>query len=119
MSGVVYVAVLISAVICLVHEIRMYRKERKTNMELQVYQIDAWIEPDGSWTYNNTFPICKVSVNGEPTKRKILKALRDKELLPEPDKFKVSVDGYFTYDGIWSVQKRSNFMPVFDVVELG
>lgn len=85
-------------------------------MKLQVIQIDAWIEPDGTWRYNNSIPICTVTVNGEPTTRKILKALYKNNLLFERRKFKV--DDYFCFEGTYCVQKRSNCMPVFDLIEI-
>lgn len=85
-------------------------------MTLQVWQIDAWANPiHKTWTYNNTIPICKVTVNGDPTKRKILKALRDAEILKPESIYRVDD---CSYDGWWSVQLKSNYMPLFDLQEL-
>jgi len=82
-------------------------------MKLQVWQIDAWKDPDG-WRYNNSIPIGDIEVNGEPTKRKILKALRDKEWL---DHKRYIVDDYFTFEGTWMV-KMPNDMPLYDLLEI-
>lgn len=83
--------------------------------KLEVFQIDAWAEPDGSWRYNNSISICEVEVNGQPTKRKILKALRNKGLLSPESIYQV--DDYLTFEGTWVVQLR-NGKPLFDLLEL-
>lgn len=83
-------------------------------MNMQVLQIDAWNGPDG-WTYNNVIPICTIEVNGMPTPRKILRALRDKGLIRE--KVRYNVDDYFVFEGTWLVQAR-NGMPLYDLVEM-
>lgn len=83
-------------------------------MWLEIFQIDAWREPDNSWRYNNSFPIGWLEVNGEPTKRKILKALREKELLSPKSIYQV--DDYFTFEGTWIVQLR-NGMPLYNLIE--
>ena len=85
-------------------------------MDLKVYQVDAWREPSGDWTYNDSIPICKVSVRGEPTTRKILKALRDKGLLR--DKSIYQVDDYLSYEGSWEVQLIRNWMPLYNLKEI-
>ncbi len=84
-------------------------------MHLQVFQIDAWREPDNTWRYNNSIMLDKIEVKGEPTKRKILKALRDGNYISKESIYQV--DDYFTYEGMWCVQLK-NGMPVIDVLEL-
>ena len=84
-------------------------------MILRVYQIDAWADPASGWTYNDSIHIFDISMNGQPTVRKILKALRNKEVLCPESIYKI--DDYFSYEGIWSVQLRSNDMPLFDLIE--
>lgn len=84
-------------------------------MNLKVYQVDAWREPDGGWTYNETFPLCYVSVKGEPTTRKILKALREKGLISNKSIYQV--DNYFNYEGSWEVQLIRNWQPLFNLKE--
>ena len=86
-------------------------------MRLEVFQIDAWREPDRTWTYNNSMSICFVEVDGDPTPRKIIKALRNKEILPPRNKLHVKVDDYFTFDRTWCIQKAGNSMPLFDLIE--
>lgn len=86
-------------------------------MFLQVFQIDAWAEGDGSWTYNNSFPLEKFEYKGELTKRKLLNLLRKKGYLPPDSQRKYKVDDYFTFEGMWCVQQRNNGMPVYDVQE--
>lgn len=83
-------------------------------MKLQVFQIDAWRDPDGSWTYNNSIPLRKIEINGEVTKRKIFKALRNVNLLGPESIYQI--DDYFVYEGMWNVQLR-NGMPLYDVSE--
>lgn len=83
-------------------------------MKLQVFQIDAWRDPDGGWIYNNSIPLRKIEINGEVTKRKILKALREVNLLGPESIYKI--DDYFVYEGMWNVQLR-NGMPLYDVLE--
>lgn len=78
---------------------------------LKVSQIDAWWYFD-SWIYNNSIPICSVEINGEPTTRKILRALRDKNLL-RPESIYV-VDDYFVNE--WTVQLRDTLKPLFGLV---
>lgn len=80
---------------------------------LKVSQIDAWWYFD-SWIYNNSIPICSVEINGEPTTRKILRALRDKNLL-RPESIYV-VDDYLSYENIWTVQRKNDLKPLFDMV---
>lgn len=88
-------------------------------MTLQVYQIDAWREPDGLWCYNECIPICTVKVKGIPSTRKILNSLYNKELLIKPNAIgKFMVDDYFDYEGTWVVLRRSNQCPVFELKEL-
>ena len=82
-------------------------------MELKVYQVDAWREPDGGWTYNEMFPLCCVSIKGEPTTRKILKALREKELISNKSIYQV--DDYFDYEGSWEVQLIRNLEPLYNL----
>lgn len=82
-------------------------------MKFEIRQIDAWREPDGSWTYNDSIPVGYLEIEGEPTTRRILKAMYDKEILLAKRTFKV--DDYFSYDGVWSIQRRDNDMPVFDL----
>ena len=79
--------------------------------KLKVSQIDAWWYFDG-WTYNDSIPICSVEINGEPTTRKILRALRDKNLL-RPESIYV-VDDYFVNE--WTVQLRDTLKPLFGLV---
>ena len=86
-------------------------------MELKVFQIDAWREPDNTWTYNNSIPVGKVEINGEPTTRKLLKALYDKEYLYKPLAVgKFTVDHYFDYEGLWTIKQKSDDCPVFDLM---
>ena len=84
-------------------------------MKLQVYQIDAWRE-DYSWTYNNSIPICKIEIKGQPTTRKILKSMREKELISNNSIY--LVDNYFDYQGIWTVQRKGTLEPLFDLQEI-
>lgn len=79
--------------------------------KLKVSQIDAWWYFD-NWTYNDSIPICSVEINGEPTIRKILRALRDKNLL-RPESIYV-VDDYFVNE--WTVQLRDTLKPLFGLV---
>lgn len=85
-------------------------------MQFKVFQLDTWIEPDGTWRVNDSMEICKLSVNGDPTVRKILSAMYEKNLLLERRKF--TVDDYFSYDGMWCIVQRSNLKPVFDLMEI-
>lgn len=87
-------------------------------MKFEVYQIDAWREPEGGWTYNDSFYICDIEIKGEPTAKKLTKALRNKELLPDPLKLRLHVDDYYSYEGVWCVQKESNGMPLYDLKEI-
>lgn len=79
--------------------------------KLKVSQIDAWWYFD-NWTFNDSIPICSVEINGEPTTRKILRALRDKNLL-RPESIYV-VDDYFVNE--WTVQLRDTLKPLFGLV---
>lgn len=81
--------------------------------KLKVYQIDAWRDIEGGWTYNNSIPIFKIEIDGEPTSRKILKALRDKEVISPKSLYRV--DNYLDYEGIWTVQSKNTYEPLFDV----
>lgn len=83
-------------------------------MKLHVFQIDAWIEPDGTWTYNNSMEICCFKMDN-PTPRRILKALRGRNLLSPDSIYKV--DDTFLDEGWWSVKLKSNEMPLFDLLE--
>ena len=85
-------------------------------MKLEVFQIDAWHNPDLTWYYNNRMSIGYVEVNGMPTTRKILKALRDKEWLSSDNIY--TVDDYLAYDGIYVVMQKNTLEPFFDVVEV-
>ena len=84
-------------------------------MKFKVFQIDAWRNPDKTWQYNNWFEIDEVEIKGEPTHRKLLKALRQKSLLYPQRPY--LVDDYFSYEGTWSIQLR-NGMPIYDLVEV-
>lgn len=79
--------------------------------KLKVSQIDAWWYFD-NWTFNDSIPICSVEVNGEPTTRKILRALRDKNLLRSESIY--VVDDYFVSE--WTVQLKENLKPLFNLV---
>lgn len=81
--------------------------------KLKVSQIDAWWYFD-NWTYNDSIPICSVEINGEPTIRKILRALRDKNLLRQESIY--VVDDYLSYENIWTVQRKNDLKPLFDMV---
>jgi len=83
-------------------------------MYLQIIQIDAW-RNDNCWTYNNIFPLEKIKVDWEPTKRRILKLLREKGYIGHGSIYQV--DDYLSPEGTWCVQKR-NGQPLFDVVEM-
>lgn len=82
--------------------------------KLKVIQIDAWADLDNLWTYNDAIPICTVEVNGEPTTRKILTALRNINLL-RPESIYV-VDDYLSYENTWTVQRKNDLKPLFDMV---
>lgn len=83
-------------------------------MYLQIIKIDAWRYDDG-WIYNNTFPLEKIKVDWEPTKRRILKLLREKGYIGPKSIYQV--DDYFTFEGTWCVQRR-NGEPLYDVMEM-
>ena len=83
-------------------------------MKFIVYQIDAWLEPDKSWRYNNSIEVGTVEINGEPTTRRILKAMRDAGYITKPGFHEV--DDYFSCDSTWVVQEIRNGRPVFDLV---
>ena len=85
-------------------------------MKLEVFQIDAWRNPDLTWYYNNRISIGYIEVNGMPTTRKILKALRNKEWLSGSNSY--TIDEFLAYDGIYVVMQKNTLEPLFDVVEV-
>ena len=88
-------------------------------LKLQVFQIDAWADGEGGWTYNQSFPLGKVYIEGEPTKVKLLNALRRNHYLPAvKDNNKFYLDDYFSYEGTWCLQQAKDYMPLFDFQEM-
>ena len=85
-------------------------------MKLEVYQIDAWREPDGSWTYNNWISIDFVEIDGYPTTRRILKTMRNKGYLRDESIY--TVDSYLDFDGIWTILHVGTNEPLFDLKEV-
>ena len=84
-------------------------------MKLEVIQVDAWREPEGSWIYNDCIPITTIEVK-EPTPRRLLKALRNENLLGQKSNF--TIDDYLDYDGIWTVLYRGTAEPLYDLKEI-
>jgi len=89
----------------------------KPETKLWVYQIDAWKEPDNTWRYNNSIEIATIAVNGEPTSRKLLRALREKGITTRESIGKIEIDDLFIDSGTWCVVKKSDGMPLFDLQE--
>ena len=84
-------------------------------MKLQVVQIDAWADPDGGWTYNNSIPLTDIEINGELTARKVFRALRGKGFLRKESDYRL--DDCFSFEGIWVVKLKEDDMPLFDLIE--
>lgn len=63
---------------------------------IEVRSIDAWAEPEGGWSYNQTFKILgfdeKNYLHEEITHRKILEFMREKGFLTDYSKGKVYVN---------------------------
>lgn len=82
---------------------------------MEVRQIDAW-KYDNDWTYNDSIPLRDVLIEGEPTTRKILNALRRFNfILP---KSIYEVDDVNDFEGVWTVRLKKDGMPLFDVIEV-
>lgn len=85
--------------------------------KLWVYQIDSWAEPDGTWRHNDSIEVATIEVNGEPTVRKLLKALRQKGLTTRESIGRIKIDTTFVDSGTWCVVESKNERPVFDLQE--
>jgi len=89
-------------------------------MWLQIYQVDAWAEGDSGWTYNDSFPLKKIYINGEVTEKKLLNALRRNEFIgPIRD---YVIDDYYDYQGEYEVQLiKDDYRPIFNckIIEEG
>ena len=94
------------------------KKEFNMQLKLQVFQIDAWADGESEWRYNNVIPLGKVYITGEPTKTKLLNALRRNHYLPDvKDNENYYLDDYFSSDGTWCIQQADDYMPLFDFQE--
>lgn len=84
-------------------------------MTFYLYQIDAWRYDEG-WNYNNSIKIGNVEIHGEPSPRKLFKALRDQCLLDPHERYEL--DTSLSYDGIYTVCRRSNHEPLYDLMSV-
>ncbi len=83
----------------------------------QVLQIDAWAYGD-DWVYNNVIPLGKVYIEGEPSKVKILNALRRNNYLAAGNNKDYAIDDSYIDTATWSLVKSNDYMPLFDLVEI-
>ena len=81
----------------------------------ELREIDAWTEPDGNWTWNDSFVLKRFRSDADDLKRLFLRVLADVRGRPLPR-------GVFRVDDIdWNIleiQQRKTGMPVWAMMRL-
>lgn len=85
--------------------------KEKTYFKFELRAIDAWGEPDGGWTWNNSYVLADdlIFCETELTPRKILKALRDWRFLSPDSKGRVRV---VDEGELIEIQEKNTGMPI-------
>lgn len=84
---------------------------------IEIRSVDAWRDPDGGWSYNDSFVICReevknVLLNPDITNRKLLKFLRDMGVLSAESKGKVRIHESWPYI---EVQNKNTEEPLIQI----
>ena len=84
---------------------------------IEIRSVEAWREPEGGWTYNNSFVICreeckKLLLSPDMNNRKLLKFLRDMDILSLESKGRVKVFEYWPYV---EIQLKGTSQPIIQI----
>ena len=85
---------------------------------LIVHNIDAWRDSMGGWSYNSSYECGEIRVKGMPTARKLCATLRKQGYLKQSSAGKLTVDQNFACDGFWTVCRKGNAEPLYDLQEV-
>ena len=86
--------------------------------KFRVISIDAWWH-DNEWIYNNILPCGMVYITGNPSKTKILNALKRNNYLPQKvENTQYDVDDGRIYDAVICVMQADDYMPLYELVEI-
>lgn len=89
-------------------------------MKYQIVSIDAWREPFGGWTWNQSFDTGQ-RLEIEPdraTPRRVCRALREMGLLSDHSRGRVRVDDVNGMAEIIEIQNKATGEPVFALMAM-
>lgn len=89
-------------------------KSNSTDPLFRMVEIDAWADPDGGWTWNDAFTLCRFRSNALDMKRVFLKRLA--KLRGHP-----LARGVFRVTDDWRVieiQRRKDGCPIWALIRL-
>ena len=79
----------------------------------EIRQIDAWMDPDGAWTWNESYCIALFSTRANDEKRAFLNALHHNGIVCKRGKCVVVYDG-----DIYELRDRKTGEPLFAAIPL-
>jgi hypothetical protein len=84
---------------------------------IEIRSVDAWRESEGCWSYNDSFVICreeckKLLLSPDMNNRKLLKFLRDMDILSLESKGRVKVFEYWPYV---EIQLKGTSEPIIQI----
>lgn len=79
-----------------------------------VRQVDAWVEPEGGWTYNNVWNVGRIFTRAKNERQAITAYLRKKGIRFFSGKTRIEFDG-----DNYTIVDRKTGEPLFDAVYEG
>lgn len=85
-------------------------------IKYELRQIDAWADPEGGWTYNETFHLDEYFISKEATHQDILNALRGPWIYEDAsfESFVFEEDG----NGMIEICLKDDGCPIFCLIPL-
>ena len=80
-------------------------------MTFEVRQIDAWAEPEGGWSWNESYRLFDFKTEAKDEKRAFLRALRRHGIGVYRGRCRVDYDG-----NVYEVRERKGGRPLFAAI---